>query len=331
MGQATDMGDKVTSSLLCPNQLRFQGVIVDDVPVHLAPPNKPSILSIYCPDDDFTIPLSLKASSHILIHAPQHVKKLTHVNGFILQMSMIGINILTPSRNKKTMQPTYITIINHKIGIFTLFLHHTDMGLISKSLDDRHIMSLQSASTIMSSHDFAITAEKVDSNWNIVIDSAKKTLKVITQKGIRQPMYPIEQHFRTKQAQLCYRQLGGHHGRFYMDTFFSSVPSLNGCTMAQLFSNDLSFTKIYPMKTKSKAPHALSTFIHDVGIPSAIHSDNAPELMKGKFRELCKEYSIPCTFTEPYSPWQNRAEGGIKELKRNVLRKMKSKAVPQRL
>jgi hypothetical protein len=102
--------------------------------------------------------------------------------------------------------------------------------------------------------------------------------------------------------------------------------------MAQLYINDLSFTKTYPMKTKVQTSEtALSAFIHDVGIPNIIHSDDAPELLHGNFRRLCKDYGIQNIYTEPYSPWQNRAEGGIRELKRHVHRKMKSKQVPSRL
>jgi hypothetical protein len=85
--------------------------------------------------------------------------------------------------------------------------------------------------------------------------------------------------------------------------------------MAQLYTNDIGFSKIYPMKSKSETPDSLLTFIHDVGIPSSIHSDGAKELSQGRFKTICTEYGIPSTITEPYSPWQNRAEGGIRELK----------------
>ncbi len=101
--------------------------------------------------------------------------------------------------------------------------------------------------------------------------------------------------------------------------------------MAQLYINDLMFTKIYPMQAKSETGDSLQAFIHEVGIPHTLHSDYAKELAQGKFKKLCSDYGIPHTLTEPYSPWQNRAEGGIRELKRHVGRKMKSRNVPQRL
>jgi hypothetical protein len=139
-------------------------------------------------------------------------------------------------------------------------------------------------------------------------DTAKKTVQVTMQKGVRTTTLPIEQRFHTRQAQLRYKQVGGRHGCFYTDIFFSQVPTLNGNSMAQLYTNDLAFTRVYPMKLKSQAHESLSAFIHEIGIPSSLHSDDAKELMQGKFKDLCKEFHIPCTNSEPHSPWQNRAE-----------------------
>jgi hypothetical protein len=46
-------------SLLNPNQMRMNGVIVDDCPKHLSDPSRPSTHSIYFPDLDIRIPLEL--------------------------------------------------------------------------------------------------------------------------------------------------------------------------------------------------------------------------------------------------------------------------------
>jgi hypothetical protein len=60
LGQALYMGEHVESTLLCPNQLRYNGVEVDDCPKHLAPPNKPSTHSIFIPESQLRLPLCLK-------------------------------------------------------------------------------------------------------------------------------------------------------------------------------------------------------------------------------------------------------------------------------
>ncbi len=60
LGQAVYLGDKVTTTLLCPNQLRYNSIIVDDVRIHLAHHTGPSTHSIYSPEYDVTIPLALE-------------------------------------------------------------------------------------------------------------------------------------------------------------------------------------------------------------------------------------------------------------------------------
>ena len=58
MGEALYFGDRMENSLLCPNQMRANGVIVDDVPMHLSPEGQ-STHSIYIPDEDIRLPLKL--------------------------------------------------------------------------------------------------------------------------------------------------------------------------------------------------------------------------------------------------------------------------------
>jgi len=62
LGQAIYMADNMDNSLICPNQLRKHGIIVNDCPKHLAPPNNPSSHSIICNNEgeDLHINLSLK-------------------------------------------------------------------------------------------------------------------------------------------------------------------------------------------------------------------------------------------------------------------------------
>jgi hypothetical protein len=80
---------------------------------------------------------------------------------------------------------------------------------------------------------------------------------------------------------------------------FTRIPSfqqyqlLMQNSMAQIYTNDLGFTRVYPMKLKSQTHESLVAFIHEIGILSSLHSDDAKELMQGKFKELCKQYHIP--------------------------------------
>lgn len=59
LGQAIYLGNDVENTLLCPNQLRYNGVTVDDCPKHLAPRDNPSTHSIFIPDQQVRVPLRL--------------------------------------------------------------------------------------------------------------------------------------------------------------------------------------------------------------------------------------------------------------------------------
>jgi uncharacterized protein YbaR (Trm112 family) len=71
--QALYLGDKIENTLLCPNQMRCYRIDVDDVPVYLAPINKPSTHATYTTKDDFNIPLSLNGViSYFQTRTPTH-------------------------------------------------------------------------------------------------------------------------------------------------------------------------------------------------------------------------------------------------------------------
>jgi len=333
LGQAIYLGNQMKNSLICPNQLRANGLIVEDCPKHLAPRDKPSSHSIFVPEDNLTIPLQLKGVTSYFTTRTPTINEVETCQWVHLSNDQ---DWDPHSETHQNQEYNYEELngwgeyLDRQIfctQTSTQVLHNTVMETISYAFNDHNIICAMNTSR----HDMSITAKTIANNWSIALENAKKTMRFTTQKGVRNTLYPIECRFRTRQAQLRYSQLSGRHGRFYTNTFFASVPTLNGCKMAQIFVNDLNFTKVYPMQTKSETSDTLKAFIHDVGIPHALHSDDAKEFMQGSFKQLCKDYNIPCTYTEPYSPWQNRAEGGIRELKRHVHQKMTSKKVPQRL
>jgi len=94
---------------------------------------------------------------------------------------------------------------------------------------------------------------------------------------------------------------------------FPSVKSVQGNTMGQIFVNDIGCMCFMPMQKKSQAGYALAEFIQDVGIPTSLHTDDAKELNLGTWHKIRLNHAIKQTQTEPHSPWQNRAEGAIKE------------------
>jgi hypothetical protein len=83
------------------------------------------------------------------------------------------------------------------------------------------------------------------------------------------------------------------------------------------------------MKAKSEAHETLSLLLKRDGVPTELISDGAKEETKGKFRRKAREADMHCKETEPYSPWQNRAEGSIREVKRGVGRRLVKTGAPR--
>jgi len=260
MGQALYMGDKMKNTLLCPNQLRSNGIIVDECPKHLAPVENPSSHSIYSVQDELRIPLILKGVTsgfHSRTPTKDEIDNCKwiylsnehywdpHSHEHQEQEEAFASLSEYPTHNRELCTMT----VSSRGDIF-----NTEMGQVAVELDDKYIIAANSTSGRI--HDEAV--DLLVKSWNIGKDIAKKTVKCTTQKGVRTMLHPIERRFRTKQAQLRYRQLSGRHGTFYTDTFFASVLTLNGCTMARLYINDLSFCKVYPMKAKSDVADTLS-------------------------------------------------------------------------
>ena len=112
-------------------------------------------------------------------------------------------------------------------------------------------------------------------------------MPVTMQMGIRNVLVPGEPKVCQYLDHLHFPTLWG---QFYTDTMFSQMKLTRGNKAAQVFTNGLGYDCFYPQKTKSKADSALMLFIHDVGIPPVLVSDNAPEEIHGRFHKTCQRY-----------------------------------------
>lgn len=335
--QALYLGDYLSYSLLCPNQLRDHGIILDDVPQHLAPDPRLATHSIYAPEENVRIPLEMRGVISLFYTRRPTAIEIEECPWIVLT-SELEWDPHSPAfqeneyRSSAESEQTSFTTRN-LLPAHVDNLHNNQEALdligVSSVFSDTSFLSIASTTTVKRA--YSITKEHLSSLWGIGLHAAELTLQVTTQKGIRNPIHPIVRRYATKQSRLRYNQLGSKHGRFYSDTFFSDCKSTRGNTMAQLFTNDTKFLQIIPMKKKSEAANALMEIIQDIGVPSALHCDGARELQYGKWKEICQDYGIRQSVTEPYSPWQNRAELGIREAKKSIHRLMSSTKTPKPL
>jgi hypothetical protein len=203
-------------------------------------------------------------------------------------------------------------------------------------LDERQVDSLITASeedrviAAMSTLERGpiITKEILAKRWGIGLDTAHRTLTATTQQGIRRVLHPVERRYKTRQSHLRFPSL---NTRFYTDTMFSTSKSLRGNKCAQVFTNGAGYDLFYPMRKKFEAGEALNDMIRTIGVPKDLVSDGSGEETGGCFGKTVKEYKIHHRLSEPYSPWQNRAESSIRELKSGIRRATFRARSPKRL
>jgi hypothetical protein len=76
------------------------------------------------------------------------------------------------------------------------------------------------------------------------------------------------------------------------------------------------------MTRKGAAHETLSLLFHPDGVPPTMVLDGSKEQTKGDFMRKLREADCHAGQTEPYSPWQQAAEGCIRKLECGVSHKM---------
>jgi transposase len=176
----------------------------------------------------------------------------------------------------------------------------------------------------------SVTATTLAKRWNIGLKSSLRTLEGTTQKTIRSLQHPmLSRRFKTNDRQFRYRRIP--HTMF-TDTLESKVTSWHRKNRyAQIFATSFGWTRVYLMMKKSKAHFGLQTLFKREGAPITIVMDGSREQTLGEFRKKAREAGCRIKQTEPYSPWQNAAEGAIRELKKGAGRKAAKSHSPEKL
>ncbi len=163
--------------------------------------------------------------------------------------------------------------------------------------------------------------------WMIALDRVKKTVQRTTQQGVCTCLNPtLAQQSPTNDQMLCYRRLP--HTTF-TDMLFAGMPSCSGNKCAQVYSTSFGWARAHSMTRKGEAHETLSLLFHRDGVPPTIILDGLKEQCKGDFKRKLRNTDCHTRQTEPYSPWQQAAEGCIHELKRGMSHKMIKTSSPR--
>ncbi len=119
----------------------------------------------------------------------------------------------------------------------------------------------------------SIDEQTLAKRWGIKQDLVQATLQATTIYASRTLDEPRYRRYGNRFRWLGCLRLSSS---FYTDTFFC-LKSKAGHTCAQIFINDLRFMFVVPMTSKGEAPYALRVFLDNVGLPKEIVSDNSWE------------------------------------------------------
>jgi hypothetical protein len=295
--EALWFGDAIKTTLLNPNQARAHGVKVQDDPTSRFP------VAIYDPVTQVTIPMEMKGT-------------------------IAGLVTRTPTDEDLDRSPR-IVLSSPQPWDPESVVFREGGAVLSSVVAEVVQPAIQVGSAISHDRHSKYTAEDIARKWRISLQQAQRTLEVTTQYGVRHSIHPLRRRYRTDTAMLGHWRL---RCRMYTDTVFNKVWSIGGNRCAQIFCGE-NYVKAIPLASKALVAHALQEFVHDVGIPNELMMDGAAEQTgpNSDFITACRKYDIRVFRTEPDTPWQNKAERIIGELRRRWRSRMSARNVPSRL
>jgi hypothetical protein len=341
VSQALWLGPTHDESLLCPNQLRANGIETDDIPLSYS--KGKSLNGIHDPETGTVFPFSMKGVvSYLPIRTPTEFEFLSCDKIHLTSEMEWDPNADDISRAEgfhNHEQNRHVAASRVLRGEERPPVTLEDLN-VEPAIDavSRNISVLATRAYREEAHTSSVNTdirrlnldprELQDRFGGVTLDVVSNTLKNTTQHAVRDGTMPMARRYKTSLQQLRYRRL---KETWYSDTMKSAVKSLRGNTYNQLFVNGKGWEYSYPMKLKSDAPTALTSAFKKHGLPEIMVTDNAPELVKSEWGKLIKSHHVTAKTTEPHSPWQNRAEPGIREHQKACRRAMNRGRTPKPL
>jgi hypothetical protein len=351
--QALFFGSSMEHSLCQPNQFREYGVIMDTTPKQYT--NGVSLHGMYIPDQELHVPFELHGC---LSYFPTRLTTVDEIdtcrwihlssdgdwdpysNHFAASERATLSHLTEHPRHGRRGLPDSNTYDadgfcidgRYQGSVSTLAPPHVpenidaiigSMSRLTTTAGDRDI-----GATSSKTHRSTVDAAELAARWGTSLGTASQTLRTTTQRGYRYLHGNLDRRFRTRQNQLRRNLL---RTAVYSDTLFSDTKSVRGYTCAQLFVTAEGFADGNVMTTKSDAYLQLNNFCRDHGIPDPLITDMAGEETEGEWKRVVKENLIRQRTTEAYSPWQNKCEKEIGELKRHCSRISHRNRVPAKL
>jgi hypothetical protein len=184
----------LSTTLLNPNQMRANGIIVDDIPRHLAPDPKAATHSIYVPEQDLRIPLKLKgiiSGMHTRYPSVQEVETCKWI--ILTSDAEWNPNAEEFEEKENVFERSQSSITVEERNIYAVQTRILDIPM-SHELDTVQNMTKMIKINAVESGLRKPNEElrnKLARTFHIGLDTADKTLAATTQLALRHTLHPI--------------------------------------------------------------------------------------------------------------------------------------------
>jgi hypothetical protein len=247
------------NNILCPMQMRHNGVTVNERPKHCTPiPTREDHAAII-PDGNHMIPLSISGvTSYFPSRKPARKERSRcRVNGDCLELTAES-PIWDPHSSmfndlEMRLVYRYGELKDNPGQLFTL---------ATETLLHEPFMKLRISATTTSKRPGNWNTELLARNWSIRREAAERTLRATTRRGVREyngNEVGVERRFPTGDRHLRYNRL---NCSLYHDTLFSSIKSTRGNKCSQVYATDFCWSRNFSMKSKSDTHNTLDELLH---------------------------------------------------------------------
>ena len=267
-------------NLLSPMQLRHSGIIVNERPKHCTPVPEREDHAIVIPDGKYMITLDLYGiTSYFPTRTPTDQEaSWYHETGDFMELTESSPEWDPNSTHFQELEKRFVD----RYGELLDQVPSHPRQLFALSTDDHYVQPFRKIGATRRKRPGPMDVETLAKNWAVGIESADRTLRATTQRGVRSfegNEVGVEKRFPTGDRHLRYRRL---NHPLYHDTLFSSIKSTRGNKCSQVYATDFAWSRNFPMKKKGGAHHTLDDLFHRYGVPTKLISDDAKELVQGE-------------------------------------------------
>ena len=231
--QALWFGNKLKHSLINPNQIRANGFGLSDDPFDVTRHFGIEI------EEGEVLPFEVDGTIiHFESFAPSNNDLMAY-----RQIELTSESTWDPSR-MNDMIPRRVAAVNTfgereaDSSCFDSLLSNTSEAYSDATLTQRLVSAVNIKREIKATGKIqkktATDPVSLMRRWNIGIESATKTIRATTQRGIRHAAHPMTRRYRTDLLSHRFRRL---NDVWYTDTAFSTVKSIRGNSCFQVFTN----------------------------------------------------------------------------------------------